>query len=37
LGGYRQYSFEYTGDSGGRRFDLDLDYSGPKLGVAYRF
>jgi hypothetical protein len=36
-GGYRQYSFEYTGVSGGRRFDLDLDYTGPLAGVAYRF
>lgn len=37
FGGYRQYSFEYTGDSGGRRFELDLDYSGPMFGVSYRF
>ena len=37
FGGYRQYSFEYTVVSGGRRFDLDLDYTGPMLGVAYRF
>ena len=37
LGGYRQHSFEYTVVSGGRRFDLDLDYTGPMLGVSYRF
>ena len=37
FGGYRQYSFEYTSDSGGRRFELDLDYSGPMFGVSYRF
>ncbi len=37
FGGYRQYSFEYTGDSGGRRFDLDLDYTGPMIGVSYSF
>ena len=36
-GGYRQYSLEYTGVSGGRRFDLDLDYTGPMFGVSYRF
>ncbi len=37
FGGYRQFSFEYTVVSGGRRFDLDLDYTGPMLGVSYRF
>ena len=37
FGGYRQYSFEYTVVSGGRRFDLDLDYTGPMFGVSYRF
>jgi len=36
-GGYRLYNLEFTGDSGGRRFDLDLDYTGPMIGVAYRF
>jgi opacity protein-like surface antigen len=35
--GYRLYHFDYTGDSGGRRLDLDLDYTGPMLGIAYRF
>ncbi len=37
FGGYRLYHLEFTGDSGGRRFDLDLDYTGPMIGVAYRF
>jgi len=37
LGGYRLYHIEYIGESGGRRFDLDLDYTGPMIGVAYRF
>jgi len=37
IGGYRLYHIENTGDSGGRRFDLDLDYTGPLLGVSYRF
>jgi hypothetical protein len=37
FGGYRLFNLEYTGDSGGRRFDLDLDYTGPMIGVAYRF
>lgn len=37
FGGYRQYSFEYTGVSRANRFELDLDYSGPMLGVSYRF
>ena len=37
FGGYRLYNLEYTGDTGGRRFDLDLDYTGPMFGVAYRF
>ncbi len=36
-GGYRHFSFEYKGDSGGNRFELDLDYAGPMIGVAYRF
>lgn len=35
--GYRFYHLEYTGDSRGRRLDLDLDYTGPMLGIAYRF
>ena len=37
FGGYRIYHLEYSGHSGGRRFDLDLDYTGPMIGVAYRF
>ncbi len=37
FGGYRLYHLEYTGDIGGRRFDVDLDYTGPMIGVAYRF
>jgi hypothetical protein len=37
FGGYRLYHLEFTGDSEGRRFDLDLDYTGPVIGVAYRF
>jgi len=37
IGGYRLYHIENTGDSGGRRFDLDLDYTGPLLGVSHRF
>ena len=37
FGGYRLYNLEYSGDIGGRRFDLDLDYTGPILGVSYRF
>jgi hypothetical protein len=37
FGGYRLYHLEYTSDIGGRRFDVDLDYTGPMIGVAYRF
>jgi len=37
FGGYRLYNLEYTGDTGGRRFDVDLDYTGPMFGVSYRF
>jgi len=37
FGGYRLYNLEYTSDIGGRRFDVDLDYAGPMLGVSYRF
>lgn len=36
-GGYRLYNLEYSGVSGGNRFELDLDYTGPMIGVAYRF
>jgi len=31
--GYRFMNFDY----GGSRFDYDLDYSGPQIGVFYRF
>jgi len=37
FGGYRLYSFEFTGDTGGNQYELDLDYAGPVIGVAYRF
>jgi hypothetical protein len=37
FGGYRFYNMDYSDDSGGSTFDLDLDYSGPVIGVAYRF
>ena len=37
VGGYRLYHLEYDSDSEGRRLDLDLDYTGPMFGVAYRF
>jgi hypothetical protein len=37
FGGYRLHHLEYTSDIGGRRFDVDLDYTGPMLGVSYRF
>jgi len=36
FGGYRLYSFEFTGESRGNKFELDLDYSGPMIGVSYR-
>ncbi len=37
FGGYRFLNLEHDGDSRGRVYELDLDYSGPMLGVAYRF
>lgn len=37
FGGFRQYSFDYESDSGAFRFGLDADYSGPLMGVSYRF
>ena len=38
ISGYRFLNLEYEGTSaGGRRYELDLDYSGPVLGVSYRF
>ncbi|MBW2573768.1 MAG: hypothetical protein JRE61_16000 [Deltaproteobacteria bacterium] len=37
FGGYRYYDFTYEVGSGASRVELDLDFSGPMLGVAYRF
>ena len=37
FGGYRLYNLDYEGVSGGNKFELDLDYHGPMLGVSYRF
>jgi len=37
FGGYRLYSFEYSGTSGANRFELDLDYAGPMVGASCRF
>lgn len=37
FGGYRHYNIDYEKGSGASRFAIDLDYSGPLLGVAYRF
>ncbi len=37
FGGYRYYDFKYEVGSGASRIELDLDFSGPMLGVAYRF
>jgi len=37
FGGYRHLSFEWEDSSGASRIKLDLDYSGPILGVSYRF
>ena len=37
FGGYRHLSFEWEDGSGASRVELDLDYSGPMLGVSYRF
>jgi len=37
FGGYRLYHFEYDSDPGPRFFSIDVDFSGPMAGVAYRF
>lgn len=37
FGGYRYYDFQYEAGSGASRIKLDLDFSGPMLGIAYRF
>lgn len=36
-GGYRFYHMQYETGSGSSRVEFDLDYSGPMLGLAYRF
>ncbi len=37
FGGYRHLSFKWEDGSGASRIELDLEYSGPMLGVSYRF
>ena len=37
FGGYRYYHMEYETGSGTNAFELDLDYSGPMIGLGYRF
>ena len=37
FGGYRYYQMDYETGSGSNTFELDLDYSGPMVGVGYRF
>ena len=37
FGGYRHLHFEYEDTKGANPIKLDLDYSGPMLGVSYRF
>jgi hypothetical protein len=37
FGGYRHYHFEFDEGSGASRIGFDLDYSGPMLGISYRF
>jgi hypothetical protein len=37
FGGYRFLNLEHDGVSRGRVYELDLDYTGPMIGVAYRF
>lgn len=34
---YRSYHFKYETGSGADYLDLDLTYSGPEFGLAYRF
>ena len=36
FGGYRYLNLEYDKGSGGTGFGVDLDYSGPMFGAAYR-
>ncbi len=36
FGGYRYLNLEYETGSGTSRFGVDLDYTGPMLGVSYR-
>lgn len=35
--GYRHLNFEYEDGSDESRFEIDVDYSGPVLGVSYAF
>jgi DNA-binding NarL/FixJ family response regulator len=37
FGGYRILAFDYQEGTGATRLKLDLKYSGPMLGFAYRF
>jgi len=37
VGGYRHLNVDYEEGSGSTRFALDADYSGPFVGVRYRF
>ena len=37
FGGYRHLDFEFEDGSSTSLFDIDLDYSGPMLGVSYSF
>jgi hypothetical protein len=37
FGGYRHYHFEYDEGAGTNRFAVELNYSGPLFGAAYRF
>ena len=33
---YRYLNLDYQSGSGAQRFEIDLDYTGPMLGVSYR-
>ncbi len=37
FGGYRIFIIDYETGSGSSRFEIDVDYAGPMLGVSYRF
>jgi opacity protein-like surface antigen len=37
IGGYRVFAFDYEEGSGNDRIKLDLTYSGPVIGIAYKF